>query len=83
MLAHYGQCDAAGAWRHSPPPLTLHELPPQPLPPGQSAYLLESLWLVLVLSVLLLAARAAFVVPLCLVHNRLPHAGGLLARGGR
>jgi NhaP-type Na+/H+ or K+/H+ antiporter len=48
---------------------------PLPSPPSpQSAYLIESIWLVLVLSVLLLVARAAFVVPFSLVHNMMPHA---------
>jgi NhaP-type Na+/H+ or K+/H+ antiporter len=36
---------------------------------AQGANALEALWLVLVLTVLLVAARAAFVVPFSLLHN--------------
>jgi NhaP-type Na+/H+ or K+/H+ antiporter len=36
----------------------------------QTAYAAEALWLVLVLSALLAASRAAFVVPFSLLHNK-------------
>ena len=36
----------------------------------QTAYAVEALWLVLVLSALLAASRAAFVVPFSLLHNK-------------
>jgi hypothetical protein len=56
---------------------------PQPQrqpPPRQAAYLIESVWLVLVLSALLLIARAAFVIPFSVVHNLMPHAEKLSRR---
>ncbi|KAI8467124.1 MAG: putative sodium/hydrogen exchanger, partial [Monoraphidium minutum] len=46
----------------------------------KSAHLLEALWLVLVLSALLLLARAAIVVPFSWAHNLMPHADRLSAR---
>lgn len=51
-----------------------------PIRPPQSAYLIETVWLVAVLSMLLLVARAVVVVPFAVVHNRLPHSDKLARR---
>lgn len=46
----------------------------------QASYLFESIWLVMVLSVLLVVARAVFVVPFSILHNLMPHADKLSRR---